>query len=138
MAKKQEETTKETISIADLQQIHETLESLSATAKQVEKQLDSIIITKNAIDTITKTKEDTEILAPLADGIFVKTKLHKDKTLIINIGSETTVEKSADEVKKMIQRHEDTLTKQMQKIEKQIETKGTKMLEMMQSYEASD
>ena len=126
------------VSITEIQTLHEGLESLSQTAKEVEKQLDSITITKNAIDTIVETKEGTEILAPLADGIFVKTKLDKDKTLIINIGSETTVEKTAKQVQEMIQRHEKTLTKQKVTLEKQIETKGTKLLQMMQNYEENN
>ncbi|MBT4604151.1 prefoldin subunit alpha [archaeon] len=124
------------VSIMDLRELHESVEALSETAQKMEEQLDSIKITKNAISTIVDTSKGTEILAPLADGIFVKAKLHEDKTLLVHIGAGKTVEKTASQVKEMIGRHEAKLSEQIKILEKQIEDQGGKLIEMMSSYES--
>ena len=73
-----------------IQQIQEQLGSVEAQIQEFEKII-------NDIDEYTKTKEDSEILAPISNGIFVKAKILDTKTFTINVGSDTLVEKTPEQ-----------------------------------------
>ncbi|HLC70421.1 MAG TPA: hypothetical protein VJI32_00305, partial [Candidatus Nanoarchaeia archaeon] len=52
----------------------------------------------NAIKELEKTPLQTEFLAPLANGIFVKGELKNNSNLIVNVGSNVTLERTPKEV----------------------------------------
>ena len=74
-----------------LEQIQEYLEAL----QQQQQELHNTI---QGIKRLSKVFPRTEVLAPLANGIFVKTKLQDNSTLIVNVGANITVEKSLPDV----------------------------------------
>jgi prefoldin alpha subunit len=74
-----------------LQQIQEYQEALHTQQQELENSI-------NGIRELAKVTVETEILAPIANGIFVKTKLKDNQQLIVNVGANVTVEKSLPEV----------------------------------------
>ena len=74
-----------------LQQIQEYQEALHTQQQELENSI-------NGIKELPAVSLDTEILAPIANGIFVKTKLKNNTQLIVNVGANVTVEKSLPEV----------------------------------------
>ena len=77
----------------------------------------------SSLDDISKTKEGTEILVPIASGVFLKAVVKDTHDLIVNVGGSTAVKKTIPEVKKMLERQgnelkdfEEELAKQLQKI----------------------
>lgn len=70
-----------------MQQVSEHLELLNQQNVELE-------ISKNALEEIGKTEINSEILAPVANGIFLKANLKDNQKLVINVGSNTTVEKT--------------------------------------------
>lgn len=79
-----------------LQQITEHIEQMSQQALELE-------ISINAIQELEKTPVQNEFLAPIANGIFVKGELKENATLVINVGSNVTVEKTPSEVIRLLQ-----------------------------------
>ena len=55
------------------------------------------------MEELEKTKTQTEILAPIANGVFIRTALQDNEKLIVNIGANTTVEKTVPEVIKIME-----------------------------------
>jgi len=100
-----------------LQQMQEQIEALSKQLEEINQQLVELEISKGALEEVGKAKQGTEILAQVANGIFVKTKLEDNTKLIVNVGGNTTVEKSIPEVIEILEEHEQTMAKNAQEIE---------------------
>ena len=54
-------------------------------------------MTEQALDDLKTTKTGTEILVPMASGIFIKAELKDNKELAINVGADTVVKKNIEE-----------------------------------------
>ncbi len=107
------------------------LKMLDSQARAVSEQLervDSSILEieylKNSLDELKSVKENSEILAPMSNGIFVKAHVHAVDKLLVNVGGNVIVEKSIEETKELLDEQakemmtaRDTLIGQMQKIE---------------------
>lgn len=78
------------------EQITEYVEKLQLQHKELDTSIE-------ALTELQKTKVDTEILAPVANGIFLKAELKDNQKLIVNIGADATVEKSIPEVLKLLE-----------------------------------
>lgn len=73
------------------QQLQEYLEALHSQQRELENSI-------NGIKELSEVTLETEVLASIANGIFVKTKLKDNSLLIVNVGANVTVEKSLSEV----------------------------------------
>ena len=71
------------------------------TINEQSKELD---ISIEAVKQIAKTKLDNEFLAPVANGIFIKGDLKDNQKLIVNVGMDTTVEKTIPEVVELLEK----------------------------------
>ena len=79
------------------QQFQQQMQQISEHVEILHQQNEDLDISKNALEEIGKTKIDTEVLAPIANGIFFKAALKDNQKLILNVGSNTTVEKTIPE-----------------------------------------
>ena len=122
----------------ELQNLQEQMETLSRQIEELQEKQGTISITVNAIKELQNIKTGTEILAPLADGIFIRTQLNDNSTAIVNIGKGITVEKSLPEVLKMVQGHEEKINKSNLEIETQMETVSNTLLEKIAVLEMND
>ena len=69
----------------------------------LEKQIAELQTCQISLDEIKNSKKDSEILAPVSSGIFIKGKLENNSEVLIDIGSKTLCRKNVDEAKKIIQ-----------------------------------
>ena len=109
----------------------EELKMLDSQARMISQQLegvDSSILEieylKNSLDELKLVKKDSEILAPMSNGIFVKASIHNVDKLLVNVGNNVVVEKSIEETKVLLDEQakemmtmRETLIGQMQKLE---------------------
>lgn len=86
----------------EFQLVQQQLQQLTEHVEQMNQQSAELEISINAIQEIEKTPLNNEFLAPLANGIFVKGELKDNSTLIVNVGSNVTVEKTPQEVIKLL------------------------------------
>jgi len=68
----------------------------------VENQIIELVITRQGLDELGEVKVNSETLAPLASGIFIKADIKDKDNLIVNVGSNVAVEKTREEVKELI------------------------------------
>jgi prefoldin alpha subunit len=120
-----------------LQQKYMELQILDQQMKQIQKQLQLIEMqlseveaTKEALNDLKNTKTDSEILAPISNGIFVKGKLIDNQKLAVNVGSGTVVEKSVPELIKIIDEQEQEIKKAHDSLAAEMQKLGTKALEI--------
>lgn len=65
---------------------------------------------KLALRELQEVKIGSDLLAPLANGIFVKGTLANTTTLLINVGADTVVEKTFQEVLEMLDEQQKEIT----------------------------
>src|SRR3989344_2380159 len=78
--------------------VQQQLQQLTGHVEQINQQAAELEISINAIKELEKTPLQTEFLAPLANGIFVKGELKNNSNLIVNVGSNVTLERTPKEV----------------------------------------
>ena len=82
-----------------LQMIVNQLSQLQEQFRMVDTQLTELEIIKNSVDELQDIKTGAEILAPISNGIFVKSKLQDNKNFIVNIGGGITVSKNQNQLR---------------------------------------
>jgi len=102
----------------DLQQKYMQLQMLDQHLKQIRQQLEAVQSQMAdvqtvlfALDDVSKAKIGSEILVPLSSGIFVKAELKENRSLNVNVGSNTVVEKSVQDTKALLDRQVIDLSK---------------------------
>jgi len=97
-----------------MQMIEQQMQQVQKQMKVIEQQTQELNLTEQALDDLKNTKTGTEILVPLASGIFVKAELKDNEELAINIGADTVVKKNVEEAKKLITEQLGEVTKMQQ------------------------
>ncbi len=98
------------------QMIDQQMKQIQQQVQVIEKQLVDLAVTRQAMDDLEKTNVGSEILVPVSNGIFTKAELKDNKKLILNVGSNTAVEKSIPDTKKLI----DNQFKEIKKVQKDL------------------
>jgi prefoldin alpha subunit len=116
---------------------YQQLQILEYQIKQLEKILDSVGTQLSEINnTIEALKEfgrlniNTEILFPVANGIFAKGKLSDNKLLNINIGSDVNIEKSVEDTILMMMNQAKDIEAYKEEIDVQLQKFIDKMNEL--------
>lgn len=85
-----------------MQMLAQQLKQMEQQAMEVEKQLMELEAIKQALTELPNTKEGTEMLVPISQGIYVKGAVKDTKELIVNVGAGTGVSKSVQEASSMV------------------------------------
>jgi len=99
------------------QELQQQIGQISEHVEMLNQQNQELDISKQAVAEIGKTAVDQEILAPVANGIFIKSKLLDNQKLIVNVGANTTVERTVEEVIKLLEEHTREVTKRITEAE---------------------
>ncbi len=74
--------------------IQNQIEQVSKHLQLWSEQIEEIENSKQALEELAKVSLGSEMLVPMADGIFVRANFADKETVIINVGADTAVEKS--------------------------------------------
>ena len=83
--------------------LQQHIEQLNGQLELLNQQAAELEISQNAVAEVGKTPVQNEILAAVANGIFIKAKLENNQKFIVNVGSSVTVEKTVEEVIKLLE-----------------------------------
>ena len=117
------------------QAIQQQLEKINEHLEMLTQQSGEVEISINAIKEIGKTEINNDILAPIANGIFIKAKLLDNKKLVVNVGSDTTVEKTVDEVVKLLEEQQKQVNKGMVEADSAMQELSSQAMKMYQEIE---
>jgi prefoldin alpha subunit len=87
-----------------LQMLQQQIEQYSQQLEMMAQQFAELELSQDALKQLEKTPKDNEILANIAPGIFFKASVKENKKLIINIGANTTAEKTVPQVIEMLEK----------------------------------
>lgn len=116
----------------ELQMIDQQMKQMQKQIQLIESQITEIVITKEAITALKNTKTNSEILAPISSGIFIKGTLADNQKLAVNVGSGTVVEKTIPEVIRIIEEQETEINKTYEILIAELQNLGTKALQIEQ------
>ena len=105
----------------EFQTVQEQLQQLTEHVQQMNQQAAELEISINAIKELEKTPLNNEFLAPIANGIFVKGELKENSKLIINVGSNVTVERAPSEVIELLHKQRVEVVEQTAQAEEVVE-----------------
>ncbi|MBU0457554.1 MAG: prefoldin subunit alpha [Nanoarchaeota archaeon] len=99
------------------QMLQQQIEQVSQHAELLNQQNIELETSISALQEIEKIKINNEILAPIANGIFLKAELKDNQRLIVNVGGEITVEKTFPEVVKLLEEQKEEVTAKVMEAE---------------------
>ena len=105
---KKEKTTQ---GYMQLQMITDQLNQLHEQFRMVDNQLAELENIKNSVDELQDIKTGSEMLAPISNGIFIKSKLQDNKNFIVNIGGGVTVSKNQDQLREFLDKQSNEIKK---------------------------
>ena len=112
----------------ELQQKYIQLKMLEQQVGQVQQQLmmldnqlDMLEKTKESIDEIKNIKQDSQVLLPIGHGVFIKGSIKDTKNMLVGIGSDIVVNKSAKESKEIVDKQSIEVTKVIKQMELQLQ-----------------
>ena len=100
-----------------LQLLQQQVEQITEYVEQLRVQDRELDISLEALTELQKTTVNTEILAPIANGIFFKAELKDNQKLTINVGSEVAVEKTIPEVIRLLEEQKEKITEHIAEAE---------------------
>ncbi len=80
------------------QMMQQQLEQLTQHVEMLQQHMVELEESRSALEGLGGMELHSELLAPIANGIFVKGMLADTQTLLVNVGSGAVVEKSVGEV----------------------------------------
>ncbi|MBI2102237.1 prefoldin subunit alpha [Candidatus Woesearchaeota archaeon] len=88
------------------QRLQQQLEKISEHVELLHQQEAELDISQNAIEELSKTPLHNEVLVPIANGIFFKAEVKENSTLIVHVGSDTTVEHTVEDVLELLEKQQ--------------------------------
>ncbi len=100
------------------QMIQQQIEQITQHVEALNQRNAEVDVSIEAITELGKTKKDTEILSPIANGIFVKAELKDNAALIVNVGADTAVEKTISEIVEILKQQQQEIAENIVEAEK--------------------
>ena len=85
-------------------ELNEQIEQLNHYKKLLSQQLSEIEQSISSLSEINNTSENSSILAPVSNGIFINVSLKDNNKIMVNVGANTVVEKSIPEAIKLLEK----------------------------------
>ena len=95
----------------ELQTLDQHMKKLNDELTTLENKTTEIESIKQSLEELKKTTKDDEILVPVSNGIFLKAKIQDKEKLLVNVGSDTIVQKTIEETKELVSEQQKELEK---------------------------
>ena len=119
----------------EFQGIQEHIEKISEHLQMFNQQTQELELSKEALEEIGKAKLDNEVLCPIANGIFIKAVLKDNQKLVVNVGADTSVEKTVPQVIEMLEKQKQDMMKKVIEGEMMLQQMHQHAMKMYQEIE---
>jgi prefoldin alpha subunit len=86
----------------ELKDLDEEIKKLNSHLEHVDEQLAELNSSKLVVNKFTELKKGDEMRVPITSGIYIKAELTDVKKMMVNVGSNVTVERSPEDVLKIL------------------------------------
>lgn len=84
--------------------IEQEMKNVTQQVQELNSKLIELEYIKISLDVFSQLKPGQEVLAPFANGIFIRTELKNSSELVVNVGSGTVVTKDVSQTKVLLDR----------------------------------
>ena len=106
--KQSELSSEQQQAMLEIQLLHQRGKQLEAQSEAVGRQVSEMQEIAASLEEIDKNPEK-EALFPVGKGIFLKSKIRSNKSLLLNIGSGVIIEKSIKETRELVEKQAEKL-----------------------------
>ncbi len=86
----------------ELKALDDEIKKLNSHLENLDEQISDLNSSKIVVNKFSELKKGDDLRVPLTSGIYAKASLSNSKKLMINVGAGVTVEKSVDEITKIL------------------------------------
>jgi prefoldin alpha subunit len=119
------------------QMLQQQMEQMSQHLEMFNQQMQDLDISIGAVKDLGEAEENNELLAPIADGIFFKGKLSDNKKLVVNVGSNVTVERTIPEVVELLEQQKIEVGNKMKEADEVMQHISKEAVKIYQDVEES-
>jgi len=105
----------------ELQIFEQQLKQVNQQLLNLDNQLLELQRIEENLGDLTKTKKNTELLVALGGGVFSKTELTDNKTVLMNVGANIIIEKDIPSSKEVIGHQIDQIKTVMKQLEQEFQ-----------------
>ena len=134
MSKQKNEDNQELM--IELKTLDEELKKLNTHLDNMDNQMGELEISKQIINKFSELNKGDELRVPLTSGIYVKAQILDTKNLMINVGSNITVEKTPKQVTKILDGQLTELSKYRDQLVGQMKVLINRIEEIQSGFEA--
>ncbi|MBS3116120.1 prefoldin subunit alpha [Candidatus Woesearchaeota archaeon] len=120
---------------AQFKMLQEHIEKLSEQLQQIHLHVEEITFSQDSIKELKEAPLSSEVLCPIANGIFIKALLNEKKSLIVNVGADTMVEKTFDRVVEMLEQQKNEFHDKMKEGEAMLQQMHIQAMKIYQELE---
>ncbi|MBT4935972.1 prefoldin subunit alpha [Candidatus Woesearchaeota archaeon] len=117
------------------QTLQQNIEQLTEHVQKLHQQNAEIEESVTALKEFSETPKDTDVFAPIANGIFIKGKVVDNQKLLVNVGADTIVEKSVDDVTGMLAKHQHSMAENILQAESLLQNFEEQAMKIYQEVE---
>ena len=115
--------------------LQKNMEQLSSHLEMLNQQNAELEISIHALQELGQSKVGDEILAPIADGIFLRAELKENQKFIVNVGSGITVEKTKEQVIELLETQKKEISEKIIEAEAILQELNAQALKIYQEVE---
>jgi prefoldin alpha subunit len=119
------------------QTLHKQIEQIQQHIEMMNQQKMELDISVTALKTLGETAAGTEILAPIANGIFMKAKVTDNQKLVVNVGSNVTTEKTVEQVVGLLEEQDSKINEKIVEASQLLEQMQEQAMDVFKQVEAA-
>lgn len=119
----------------EVQMLEQQLKQLQEYQQQFENQLGNIAEIMQSLEEFDQLQPQAPLLVPLQNGIFIEATLGKSKTVKINVGSNTIVDKTVEEAKRLMEQQQQSVAANQEKAMAQMQQFQSRLEELQEKVQ---
>lgn len=120
----------------ELKALDEELKKLNSHLENMDQQIAELDDSKHVVNEFSELKKNDELRVPLSSGIYIKASILDTKSLMINVGSNVTVEKTPEQVTKILDNQLEELSNYRKQLVEQMKLLINRIEEIQNNFEA--
>ena len=119
----------------EVKALDEQIRNMNMHLEKIDEQIAELNSNKIVVNKFSDLKIGDELRVPMTSGVYIKAKLKDTKKLLVNVGSGVTVEKTPDQVVKILDSQLTELVKYREQVVKNMKSLIDRIEDIQKQFE---
>ncbi len=119
----------------EVKALDEQIKSMNAHLERIDEQIAELDSNKNVLNKFSDLKVGDELKVPITSGVYINAELKNTKKLLVNVGAGMTVEKTPEQVTKILDSQLTELVKYREQVISNIKSLIDQIEEIQKEFE---